>query len=146
MPWRRDRLPAPVFLGFPGGSAGKESARKAGDLASIPGSGRCPGGGIGYSLQCSSLENAMDRGAGGLQSTGSHMTERLSTQHRQDRVSPHREERLVPGADLGPNKGLSSAHHLCSRGRPRLGARGLRPVWEARPVARSSGTRSRPLC
>ena len=24
--WRRDRLPTPVFLGFPGGSAGKESA------------------------------------------------------------------------------------------------------------------------
>ena len=33
-------------LGFPGGS-GKESACSAGDLASIPGSGRCPGGGNG---------------------------------------------------------------------------------------------------
>ena len=30
--WRRDRLPIPVFLGFPCGSAGKESARNAGDL------------------------------------------------------------------------------------------------------------------
>ena len=30
--WRRDRLPTPVFLGFPGGSAGKESARSARDL------------------------------------------------------------------------------------------------------------------
>ena len=30
--WRRDRLPTPVFLGFPGGSAGKESACNAGDL------------------------------------------------------------------------------------------------------------------
>ena len=29
--WRRDRLPTPVFLGFPGGSAGKESACNAGD-------------------------------------------------------------------------------------------------------------------
>ena len=28
-PWRRDRLPTPVFLGFPGGSDGKESACNA---------------------------------------------------------------------------------------------------------------------
>ena len=51
--WRRDRLPTPVFLGFPGGSAGKESACNAGDLGSIPGSGRFPGEGIGYPLQYS---------------------------------------------------------------------------------------------
>ena len=31
-PLEKDRLPTPVFLGFPGGSAGKESACKAGDL------------------------------------------------------------------------------------------------------------------
>ena len=37
IPWRRDRLPTPVFLGFPCGSAGKESARNAGNLGSIPG-------------------------------------------------------------------------------------------------------------
>ena len=37
IPWRRDRLPTPVFLGFPGGSDGKESACNAGDLGSIPG-------------------------------------------------------------------------------------------------------------
>ena len=30
--WRKDRLPTPVFLGFPCGSAGKESARNVGDL------------------------------------------------------------------------------------------------------------------
>ena len=39
--------------GFPGSSAGKESTRKAGDPQSIPGSGRCPGEGIGYPLQFS---------------------------------------------------------------------------------------------
>ena len=33
----RDKLPTPVFLGFPSGSAGKESACNAGDLGSIPG-------------------------------------------------------------------------------------------------------------
>ena len=38
--WRRDRLPTPVFLGFPCGSAGKESACNVGDLGLIPGLGR----------------------------------------------------------------------------------------------------------
>ena len=37
IPWRRARLPTPVFLGFTCGSAGKESAGNAGDLGSIPG-------------------------------------------------------------------------------------------------------------
>ena len=41
----RDRLPTPVFLGFPGGSTGKESTCNAGDLGFIPGLGRSPGGG-----------------------------------------------------------------------------------------------------
>ena len=58
--WRRDRLPTPVFLGFPCGSAGKESAYNAGDLGSIPGLGRSPGEGKGYPLQYSGLENSMD--------------------------------------------------------------------------------------
>ena len=38
--WRRDRLPTLVFLGFPSGSAGKESACSVGDLSSIPRLGR----------------------------------------------------------------------------------------------------------
>ena len=58
--WRRDRQPTPVFLGFPGGSAGKESACNVGDLGSVPGLGRSPGEGIGYPLQYSRLENPMD--------------------------------------------------------------------------------------
>ena len=41
--WRKDRLPTPVFLGFPDGSAGKEPARNAGNLDSIPGLGRSTG-------------------------------------------------------------------------------------------------------
>ena len=45
IPRRRDRLPIPVLLGFPGGSAGKESACNVGDLGSIPGVGRSPGEG-----------------------------------------------------------------------------------------------------
>ena len=46
--------------GFPGGSAGKESACNAGDLGLVPGLGRSPGEGIGYPLQYSGLENSMD--------------------------------------------------------------------------------------
>ena len=49
----KDRLPTPVFLGFPCGSAGKESACNAGDLGLIPGLGRSPGEGISYILQYS---------------------------------------------------------------------------------------------
>ena len=59
IPWRRDRLPTPVFLGFPGHSAGKESACNEGDLGSISGLGRSPGEGKSYPLQYSGLENSM---------------------------------------------------------------------------------------
>jgi len=47
-------------LGFLCGSAGKESACKAGDLGSIPELGRSAGEGIGYPLQYSGLENSME--------------------------------------------------------------------------------------
>ena len=50
IPWRRDGLPTPIFLGIPGGSDGNESTCNAGDLGSIPGLGRCPGEGNGYPL------------------------------------------------------------------------------------------------
>ena len=50
-------------MGFPGGSGSKESAVNAGDLGSIPGSGRSPRGGHGNPLQCSCLQNPVDRGA-----------------------------------------------------------------------------------
>ena len=52
-----DRLPSPVFLGFPGGSTDKESPYNVGDLGSIPGLERSPEEGNGYPLQCSGLEN-----------------------------------------------------------------------------------------
>ena len=42
-----------VPMGFPGNSAGKESACSTGDPSSIPGSGRSPGEGIGYPLHYS---------------------------------------------------------------------------------------------
>ena len=49
-----------LFLGFPGGSAGKESDCNVGDLGLIPGLGRSPGEGNSYRLQYSGLENSMD--------------------------------------------------------------------------------------
>ena len=58
--WRRDRLPTPRFLGFSCGLAGKEFTCNVGDLGLIPGLGRYPGGGKGYPLQYSGLENSMD--------------------------------------------------------------------------------------
>jgi len=48
---------------FPGGSDGKTSSYNAGDLGSIPGSGRSSGEGNGNPLQYSCLENPMDGGA-----------------------------------------------------------------------------------
>ena len=51
-----------VIWSFPGGSDGKKSACSAGDPGSIPGLGRSPGEGRGNPLQCSYLENSMDRG------------------------------------------------------------------------------------
>ena len=45
------------FMGFPGGSDGKESAGNVGHLGSIPGLGRSPGEGHGNPFQYSCLEN-----------------------------------------------------------------------------------------
>ena len=58
--WRRDRLHTPIFLGFPGGSAGKELACNAGELCLIPGLGGFLGEQNGYPLRYSGLENSMD--------------------------------------------------------------------------------------
>ena len=60
--FRKMKTVANVFKSFiyGGGSAAKESACNAGDLGSIPGLGRSPGEGKGYSLQYASLENSMD--------------------------------------------------------------------------------------
>ena len=61
MPQHTETLEATA--GFPGGSEGKELACSAGHPGSIPGSGRSPVGAHGNPLQCSGLENPMDRGA-----------------------------------------------------------------------------------
>ena len=68
-------------IGFPGGSAGKESTCSVGDLSSIPGLGRSSGEGNGNPLQHSCLENLMDRAACQATAHGvakSQTTEQLS--------------------------------------------------------------------
>ena len=51
------------YMGFPGGSDGKEYAYNAGDLVLIPGLGRSSGEGNSCPLQYSCLKSSMDRGA-----------------------------------------------------------------------------------
>ena len=46
---------------FPGGSVAKNPPANARDAGSIPGLGRCPGGGNGNPLQYSCWDNPMDR-------------------------------------------------------------------------------------
>ena len=72
-------------LGFPGGSAVKNPPANAGDMGSIPGSGRYLGEGNGNPLQYSCLENPMHRGAWGATVHGvseSDTTEATKQQQR----------------------------------------------------------------
>ena len=69
-------LSSGISLGFPCGSAGKESACNVGNLGSIPGLERSPGEGKGFPLQYSGLENSMDCIVHGV--AESDMTEQLS--------------------------------------------------------------------
>ena len=75
IPWKRDRLPTAVLLGFCSGSDGKESACNTGDLGLIPGLGRSPEGGHGNPLQYSCLKNP--HGQRSLTSYGIGVTKRI---------------------------------------------------------------------
>ena len=72
-----------ICMGFLGGSDGKESICNAGDLGSIPGLGRFPGGGQGNAFQYSWLKNPHgQRSLAGYSpwiSKESDTTERLNT-------------------------------------------------------------------
>ena len=83
--WRRDRLPTPVFIGFPSGSDGKEFACFAGDLSSVRGLGRSLGGGHGDPFQYSCLEN------------------------------PHGQRSLAGHKELGTTEQLGTARHMASQ-------------------------------
>ena len=56
----RDKLPTPVFLGFPCGSAGKESTCNVGDLGLITGLGRSHESSAGYKLSLSHCSQPME--------------------------------------------------------------------------------------
>ena len=70
-------------VGFPGVSVVRNLPANAGDVGSVSGSGRSPGEGNGTPLQCSCLENPMDRGTWQATIHGvtkeSDMTERLNS-------------------------------------------------------------------
>ena len=85
--------------GFPDGSLGNESTYNVGDLGSIPGLGRSPGGGHGNSFQYSCLENPHgQRSLAGYSPWGwkeSDTTERLSTQTNGIIVLPSKSFRFL---------------------------------------------------
>ena len=73
-------------MGFPYGSAGKESTCNAGDLGSIPGLGRSPEEGKGYPLQYSGLENPHGQRSGeGTVHGVAKSQKQLSTAHLESR-------------------------------------------------------------
>ena len=64
-----------LYMGFPCGSAGKESACSSGDLGLIPRLGRSPGEGKGYPLQYSDLEKSMDCIVSGVSKRGTRLSD-----------------------------------------------------------------------
>ena len=117
-------------MGFPGGSDGKESACNAGDLGSIPGLGRSPGGGHGYPLQFSCLENPHgQRSLGGCSPWGhkeSDTTEllTLSVEGREEeqKIIEVREADLLPqpGSKAPFNLEMNSEGRGCTSSEMRL--------------------------
>ena len=67
-----------MFLGFPGGSDGRESTCNGGELGSIPELGRSPGGGHGSPLRILAWRIPMDQGTSWATCKESETTEQLS--------------------------------------------------------------------
>jgi len=74
-------------LGFPGGSAGKNSTCNVGDLGLIPGLGRSPGEGNSYPLQYSGLENSMVCIVHGVTKSWTQLSNFHFTDKAEDRIS-----------------------------------------------------------
>ena len=94
-----------VFLGFPCGSVGKESAYSAGDLGSIPGLRRSPGKGKGCPLQYSVLENPTDYIVHGVAKSRTLLSDfHFTSRHMLPCCSLHSSHPLLP--HLGVHKSV----------------------------------------
>ena len=93
-------------MGFPCGSAGKESTCNVGDLASIPGLGKSPGEGKGYPLQYSGLENSLDYIVHGVAKSRAQLSDfhfpslRPTDQAGANFVPRNKKAPMVPGRDV----------------------------------------------
>ena len=139
IPWRRDRLPSPVFMGFPGGSDGKESACIAGHLGSIPRLGRSPGGGYGNPLQysCHGQRSLAGYSLWGCKEWDT--TEQLSLSHASNGASQVAlvvknlpasagdlpDVSLIPGLGISPGEGITTRSSILA----------WRIVWTERSLA-----------
>ena len=117
-------------MGFPHSWGGKESACNAGDLGSIPGSGRSLGEGHGNPLQYSCLENPMDRGAWwatvhGVTKVG-HDLETKPPPPRHNMGFPSDSAGKEPACDAGDTGDVGSA--------PQVGKIPWRRKWQPTPV------------
>ena len=101
----------PSHMGFPCGSAGKESACNAGDWGLIPGLGRSPGEGKRYPLQYSGLENSMDCIAHGIAKSWAWLSDfhnlkssqvALVVKNLPANAGDRREEGLIPRLERSP--------------------------------------------
>ena len=97
---------------------GKESTRNAGDLGSIPGSGRSPGGGHGNPLQYSCLENPMDKRS---------LVAELDTTEAAERIRTSLLEACSSGLVMRRGEGCVVAAPLWERGGP--GEEGSAGEW-----------------
>ena len=136
--------------GFPRGSAGKESARNAGDLGSIPGLGRSPKEGKGYPLQYSRLKNSMDCTVQGVAKSWT----RLRDFHFQGRginsFTPSFPTRLTPSKKQEQSVPKQTAWSLRSPRACTDVSRGSLPVGRSRKLfprpSQNKAERGLPLC
>ena len=117
---RRDSCYQLVFwllLGFPGSSAGEESARIAGNLGLIPGLGRSPGEGNGYPLQCSAwrIPWAAVCGVADSDTTeGLSLSLHCGSSNRKEPACNAGEQASTPGLESSSGEGNGSAlQHPC---------------------------------
>ena len=104
---------ASFFIGFPCGSAGKESACNVGDLGSIHGLGRSPGEGKCYPLQYSGLENSVDCRVHGVTKSWTQLKRLSSSSSLSHKGSSADKESacnagdlvLIPGLRRSPGEG-----------------------------------------